>query len=102
MSDHGEGLGDHGEDEHGIFLYKEAIHVPLIIKLPQQKEGGTTRAGVAQLVDILPTVCNLTGAEVPANLPGRFLLGDSDPRSAMPTVRRSIRGFIWGGASFTR
>jgi arylsulfatase A-like enzyme/Flp pilus assembly protein TadD len=78
MSDHGEGLGDHGEDEHGIFLYKEAIHVPLIIKLPQQKERGTTRAGVAQLVDIFPTVCNLTGAETPANLPGRFLLGDSE------------------------
>ena len=79
MSDHGEGLGDHGEDEHGIFLYKEAIQVPLLIKLPQQKEGGTTRAGVAQLVDLLPTICNLTGAETPANLPGRFLLGDSDP-----------------------
>ena len=81
MSDHGEGLGDHGEDEHGIFLYKEAIHVPLLIKLPQQKEGGTTRAGVAQLVDILPTVCNLTGAEAPANLPGHFLLGDAEPTS---------------------
>jgi arylsulfatase A-like enzyme/predicted Zn-dependent protease len=79
MSDHGEGLGDHGEDEHGIFLYKEAIHVPLLIKLPQQKEGGTTRADVAQLVDLLPTICNLTGADVPANLPGRFLLGDSGP-----------------------
>jgi len=76
MSDHGEGLGDHGEDEHGIFLYKEAIHVPLLIKLPQQKEGGTSRSEVAQLVDVLPTVCTLVGAEIPANLPGRFLLGD--------------------------
>ena len=32
VSDHGEGLGDHGEQEHGLFLYDEAIHVPLIIK----------------------------------------------------------------------
>ena len=34
LADHGEGLGDHGEDEHGIFLYRETIHVPLVIKLP--------------------------------------------------------------------
>ncbi|HYM60177.1 MAG TPA: sulfatase, partial [Thermoanaerobaculia bacterium] len=34
MSDHGEGLYEHGEPEHGIFLYREAIHVPLIVKLP--------------------------------------------------------------------
>ena len=32
LSDHGEGLGDHGEQEHGLFVYDEAIHVPLIIK----------------------------------------------------------------------
>ena len=33
LSDHGEGLGDHGEAQHGIFLYREAIHVPLLLKL---------------------------------------------------------------------
>ncbi|MDP9192618.1 MAG: sulfatase-like hydrolase/transferase [Acidobacteriota bacterium] len=82
MSDHGEGLGDHGEDEHGIFLYKEAIHVPLIVKLPQQKERGTTRNGVAQLIDILPTVCTLAGAAIPDKLPGRSLLADGAPRTA--------------------
>ncbi len=34
MADHGEALGDHGEATHGIFLYDETIHVPLLIKLP--------------------------------------------------------------------
>ena len=34
LSDHGEGLGDHGEEEHGIFLYRESISVPMMIKLP--------------------------------------------------------------------
>src|SRR5262249_61805833 len=34
LSDHGEGLGDHAEQEHGLFLYKETTHVPLIVKLP--------------------------------------------------------------------
>lgn len=34
LSDHGEGLGDHGEREHGILLYREALQVPLMIRLP--------------------------------------------------------------------
>ena len=37
LSDHGEGLGDHGEQEHGLFLYRETTHVPLIVKLPGQR-----------------------------------------------------------------
>ncbi len=39
-SDHGEGLGAHGEDMHGIFLYDETIHVPLLVKLPQNQMAG--------------------------------------------------------------
>src|SRR6266550_3042556 len=34
VSDHGEGLGDHGEKQHSILVYRELIHVPMIIKLP--------------------------------------------------------------------
>ena len=40
MADHGESLGAHGEDTHGIFLYDETIHVPLLIKLPHAGAGG--------------------------------------------------------------
>ena len=40
LSDHGEGLGDHGEDEHGIFLYREAIRIPLFVKLPGGRRAG--------------------------------------------------------------
>ncbi len=56
LSDHGEGLGDHGEDEHGIFLYREAIHVPLLVKLPGGKLGGSTVETLAQLADVFPTI----------------------------------------------
>ena len=42
-SDHGEGLGDHGEEEHGIFLYREAVHVPLILRLPGGARRGHAR-----------------------------------------------------------
>jgi tetratricopeptide (TPR) repeat protein len=66
LSDHGEGLNDHGEDEHGIFLYREAIHVPLMVKLPQSRRGGETVQQPAQLIDVLPTVAELAGATPPA------------------------------------
>jgi arylsulfatase A-like enzyme len=55
-SDHGEGLGQHGEDEHGVLLYREALHVPLILKLPQKRMAGRRVTAPAQLVDIHPTL----------------------------------------------
>ncbi|MFY9550584.1 MAG: sulfatase, partial [Thermoanaerobaculia bacterium] len=51
LSDHGEGLNDHGEDEHGVLLYREAIHVPLIVKLPGSRRAGETVAAPVALVD---------------------------------------------------
>jgi len=83
-SDHGEGLEDHGEKEHGIFLYREAIQVPLMLKLPESRRGGKSVAAPAQLVDIFPTLLSLVGVEpppLPAGVggagarPGRSLLG---------------------------
>ena len=74
LSDHGEGLGDHGEDEHGIFLYREAIHVPLIVKLPKSQMAGQTVSAPVQLIDVLPTVAGITGVPAPAGLAGRTLL----------------------------
>lgn len=64
LSDHGEGLGDHGEDEHGIFLYRETTHVPLIVKLPAgfASAGRGTRAKEpVQHVDVMPTLLDLAG-----------------------------------------
>ena len=70
LSDHGEGLGDHGENEHGIFLYRESIHVPLLVKFPRGKgAGGSVDAPVA-LTDVFPTVARAAGAEVPATMTG--------------------------------
>ena len=39
-SDHGESLGAHGEDTHGVFLYDDTIRVPLLVKLPQRQMAG--------------------------------------------------------------
>lgn len=62
-SDHGEGLNDHEEEEHGIFLYREAIQVPLLVKLPDSDEKGQTVSTPVQLADIFPTVIEHTGVK---------------------------------------
>jgi arylsulfatase A-like enzyme/Tfp pilus assembly protein PilF len=74
LSDHGEGLGDHGEQEHGILLYREVLQVPLLLKLPQQQLAGTRVSHDAQLVDIYPTIARLLELSLPAEIPGRTLL----------------------------
>jgi len=84
LSDHGEGLGDHGEEEHGVFLYREAIQVPLVVKLPGGERAGETVAAPAQLIDVVPTLAQLAGLDmdrdVNRELPGRSLLelGEGD------------------------
>src|SRR5205807_3549014 len=61
LSDHGEGLGDHGEDEHGVLLYREALQVPLMLKLPKSKEHGRSVPTPVQLVDVFPTLTEALG-----------------------------------------
>jgi arylsulfatase A-like enzyme/cytochrome c-type biogenesis protein CcmH/NrfG len=74
LSDHGEGLGDHGEAEHGVFLYREALQVPLIVKLPNgERKGDRVRAPV-ELIDIVPTIASVTGAKLPPGSRGINLL----------------------------
>jgi choline-sulfatase len=63
VSDHGEGLGDHGEAEHGLLLYREALHVPLIVRLPGGARGGTRISGAAALADVAPTLLQLTAVD---------------------------------------
>jgi len=74
LSDHGEGLGDHGEMEHGIFLYSETTKVPLVVKLPGGKHAGRRVAQPVQHVDLLPTILEEVDAPAPAGLRGRSLV----------------------------
>ncbi|MEA2561829.1 MAG: hypothetical protein QOH06_3333 [Acidobacteriota bacterium] len=74
LADHGEGLGDHGEKQHGIFLYRETLQVPLMIKLPGAERGGERVSTPAQLVDVTPTLLSLAGVKVPKELTGSSLL----------------------------
>jgi choline-sulfatase len=60
-ADHGEGLGDHGEAEHGIFLYRESVRVPLLLRLPRDAGAGTRVAAPVAQVDIAATLLDLAG-----------------------------------------
>ena len=82
MADHGEALGDHGETTHGIFLYDETIHVPLLFKLPQKRSAGTRLDRRAGLVDVLPTILQAVGIAVPAEVQGESLLAMLKPAAS--------------------
>ena len=84
LSDHGEGLGDHDEDEHGVFLYRSTLQVPLLVKLPDHERAGTRVADAAQLIDVYPTILAALGARAPTGLQGASLLG---PASSPPQPR---------------
>jgi arylsulfatase A-like enzyme/Flp pilus assembly protein TadD len=75
MADHGESLGAHGEQTHGIFLYDETIHVPLVIKLPGGLGAGKRMENAVELLDVMPTILQAAGVEVPAKVQGESLLG---------------------------
>jgi choline-sulfatase len=72
VGDHGEGLGEHHEDTHGIFLYDSTIHVPLILKL-QGHGGPKVVEAQVRTIDILPTVLDLLHIPAPEKLDGESL-----------------------------
>lgn len=74
MADHGESLGAHGENTHGVFLYDETLHVPLLIKLPLNRAAGKRIETRASLVDVAPTILNVAGVSPPSEMQGQSLL----------------------------
>ena len=83
MSDHGEMLGDHGIYLKGPHFYDEAVRVPLILRWCDRFRGGLKADGLVELVDLVPTLLEAAGLEVPDSVQGRSLLpilcGEADP-----------------------
>ena len=94
--DHGESLGEHGERTHGFFIYDAAIRVPLIIDAPLEGARGVVAGAPVGLVDVLPTVAELTGLPLPAEARGRSLV---------PALRGRIggaRGLVYSETYYPR
>ncbi|MFQ5670295.1 MAG: sulfatase-like hydrolase/transferase [Acidobacteriota bacterium] len=73
MGDHGEGLGEHGEKEHGLFLYQSTLSVPLVLASPELPSRKISR--LVRTVDLFPTLLDLLGIPAPSGVyPGHSLL----------------------------
>jgi arylsulfatase A-like enzyme/Tfp pilus assembly protein PilF len=74
LGDHGEGLGDHGENSHGFFIYESAARVPFVIRAPFERLRGRAVADPVRVIDLMPTVLSLLGVPVPREVTGASLL----------------------------
>jgi choline-sulfatase len=81
VGDHGEGLGEHGEETHGVFLYDSTTHIPLIVKLPKNQNAGTVIEQQVRTTDILPTVLEILGFQTSAGIDGQSLKPFLDGKS---------------------
>ncbi len=77
LGDHGEELGDHGEQGHGASLYDEVLHVPLILRLPGGRDGGHRAPWQVRTLDLAPTVTGALGFPPSPRWQGTDLLDPS-------------------------
>jgi choline-sulfatase len=118
FSDHGESLGDHGENTHGYFIYRSTLHVPLIFHWPRAEEIRNSKletrnsaqvssfefrvSSPAGLIDVAPTVLSFLGFPAPVSFCGHSLLdlargGNSPPRDVYSESFYAHDKFGWAG-----
>jgi arylsulfatase A-like enzyme/Flp pilus assembly protein TadD len=73
LADHGESLGDHGEYEHGIFLYDSTVRIPWIMVGPGIPAGLRIQQQ-AREIDVLPTILDVLGAKASSIVQGTSML----------------------------
>ena len=91
MADHGESLGAHGENTHGVFLYDETLHVPLLFKLPASHAAGKRIDARVRLVDVAPTILQEAGLPVPKEMQGESLATLMKPAASQQSASEEER-----------
>ncbi|MGA3026260.1 MAG: sulfatase-like hydrolase/transferase [Bryobacteraceae bacterium] len=95
LSDHGEGLGDHGERSHGYFIYQSTLHVPLLFHWPTGIAGQPARVQrPAGLIDVAPTILDFLRLPAPASFEGISLLAGA-PRAVYSESLNTHDSFGW-------
>ena len=86
--DHGESLGEHGEETHSMFVYESALRVPLLFWRPGLLPAGAVVTPPVRLTDVAPTILELVGASPLDTAHGRSLvpLMRGESASAAPAV----------------
>jgi arylsulfatase A-like enzyme/Flp pilus assembly protein TadD len=83
-ADHGESLGEHGEETHSMLLYEGVLRVPLILWRPGLLPAGKVITAPAGLIDVAPTLLDLLGAPALPDTDGHSLAGAIEGRAAVP------------------
>ncbi|WP_146854174.1 sulfatase [Brevifollis gellanilyticus] len=100
-ADHGWHLGEHGL-WHKRSLFEESARVPFIMSMPGMKTGGQQSAGLIELIDVFPTLCDLSGVPAPAQLQGKSIRPQLNDTSvvvhdaAFTQARRGKDAEFWG------
>ncbi len=99
-ADHGEGLKDHpsveGSAKHGNLLYRSHLHVPLIVLGPERLIGKPAKLrGLAELIDLFPTVTDLAGVSGPSGIDGVSLLSAMQSSSPVAVGSTAISETRW-------
>ena len=97
-SDHGESLGEHGEETHGSFCWDSTLHVPLIVRDPGGGRVGERSREIVSVVDVFPTLAATMGLAVPLDLDGTSLL-ERDDSAGRTVYFESYYGFLSYGWS---
>jgi len=101
LSDHGEGLMDHGEQEHGVLLYRESLQVPLIVKPAGRREHREVGSPVG-LIDVLPTILELAGVPAPRSQGRSLVASKIASKESRPIYSESLYARIHLGCGELR
>jgi arylsulfatase A-like enzyme/Tfp pilus assembly protein PilF len=99
MADHGEAFGEHGEQHHGIFLYDETIHVPLLFKLPRQTTATKVESRVG-LVDVAPTILQAAHLPVPGVMQGQSLFSSRTAGTARQQSASNLQRAVYSESGY--
>jgi arylsulfatase A-like enzyme/Flp pilus assembly protein TadD len=84
VSDHGEGLNEHGESTHGLFVYESTMRVAFLLSCPKLFRGAhSVNNRIVSLADLRPTLEDLLGLPSGAPMDGQSLLQASEPDRAV-------------------
>ncbi len=99
-ADHGEAFGEHGEERHGMFLYDETIHVPLLVKLPSERFAGKRIEAKVALADIAPTLLEAAGGSPPPTIQARSLFSLMGDKPAGDNKAKSVEQPVYSETNY--
>jgi hypothetical protein len=93
VGDHGEALGEHGEDTHGFLCYEPTLHVPFLLVRPDGARAGERSRAIVSVADVAPTLAEVMGATLPLDIDGTSLWS-GDPPGERGVYFESYMGYL--------